>query len=109
MLLLIATLRVRHGDLDDDHIVTSTWKIIVCAVGMGIIVQGLKYVIAPMVDMHTFFGIFTQTMAAILGGGVTYIMIATRFHFDEALAIRSKLLSMWKQVKKMWGAASGLS
>ncbi len=90
MLMLLATLRARHGDLDDDHVVSSTWKIVVCALGMGIVIQGLKYVVAPFVDMHTGFGILMQTLAAIIGGGATYITIALRFKFDEAEAIVKK-------------------
>ena len=104
MLLLLAVLRVRYGDLDDDHIVSSTWKIIVSAIGMGIIIQGLKYFVAPLVDMQTFVGIFIQTSSAILGGGITYIVIASKFHFDEALAIQDKVKVMWTHIKKMWSA-----
>lgn len=104
MFMLVTTLRVRHGDLDDDHIVSSTWKIIICALGMGVIIQGLKYVVAPFVDMQTFLGVFTQTALALLGGGTTYIMIASLFHFDEATAIRNKLMAMWNHVAKLWKA-----
>ncbi|OGY88932.1 MAG: murein biosynthesis integral membrane protein MurJ [Candidatus Kerfeldbacteria bacterium RIFOXYC2_FULL_38_9] len=54
MILLLAALRVRHGDLDDNMIITSTWKIVISSLIMGIIIQGMKYLVADYVDMQTF-------------------------------------------------------
>lgn len=102
MLALLTTLRVRHGDLDDDHIISSTWKIIISALGMGVIIQGMKYVVAPFVDMQTFVGVFIQTISSILAGGVTYLMISIKFQFEEAYAIKDKLITMWSVFKKLW-------
>ncbi len=105
MLALLATLRARHGDLDDDRIISSTWKIIICSLGMGIIIHGLKYLVADMVNMQTFVGVFIQTLAALIGGGVAYILIAQHFQFEEARAIQHKLRSMWTLVRRLWSVA----
>ncbi|MBI2411294.1 MAG: murein biosynthesis integral membrane protein MurJ [Candidatus Kerfeldbacteria bacterium] len=102
MLTLLVTLRARHGDLEDNHIISSTWKIIISSLGMGCIIQGLKYVIAPAVDMHTFVGIFLQTMGSLIGGGMMYLFIATQFHFDEAEAVKTKIVGMWSLLKRYW-------
>lgn len=102
MILLLAILRARHGDLDDEHLIDSTWKILIASLGMGIVIQGLKYVVEPMVDMQTFIGILVQTVAAVAGGGVTYLFIASRFHFDEAIAVMDKGKDMWKLVRRLW-------
>lgn len=101
MILLLASLRARHGDLDDDHIISSTWKIVISAIGMGIIIQGMKYVVADWVDMQTFVGVFIQTIAAVFGGGIVYILIALRFDFDEARTIYTKAQMMWKALKRI--------
>ncbi|MFH1426808.1 MAG: murein biosynthesis integral membrane protein MurJ [Candidatus Kerfeldbacteria bacterium] len=98
MVALLATLRVRHGDLDDELLISSTWKIIIASLGMGLVIQGAKYIVAPMVDMQTFKGILIQSLAAILAGGVTYILIAAQFRFKEAYTIRDKAISMWRQI-----------
>lgn len=102
MVALLATLRVRHGDLDDDRIISSTWKIIICSLGMGIIIHGLKYVVADMVNMQTFVGVFIQTVASLFGGGVAYVIIAEHFQFEEARVIQQKLRSMWVLVRRLW-------
>lgn len=94
MLALLVVLRMRHGDLDDDHVIASTWKIVIAALGMGIVVQGLKYTIAPLVDMQTFVGVFLQTSIAMLGGASMYITIAHYFHFAEARAVAQRLRRM---------------
>lgn len=100
MFLLLAVLRTRYGDLDDDHIVQSVWHILLAAGVMGFVVQGLKYVVAPLVDMQTFVGVFTQAVVATLGGAAVYILIAERFHFDEATAVRNKIRAAWRVLRK---------
>lgn len=102
MLLLLVTLRIRHGDLDDDHIIHSTWKIVIASLGMGVVMQGMKYFIAPRVDMQTFLGVLLQTIGAVCAGGVIYVFIALRFHFEEARAIVSKASSLWAVLKKLY-------
>ncbi len=102
MLALLSTLRLRHGDLDDDHLISSTWKIVVASLGMGIIIQGLKYVIAPLVDMQTFVGVFLQTTGAIIGGGVAYILIAQFFDFEEAHMLADRIRNVGRLVSRLW-------
>jgi len=102
MMLLFITLRLRHGDLDDDRIVASTWKIVAASLGMGVIIQGLKYVVAPLVDMQTVVGVASQTSAALLGGGIAYLCIASRYEFVEAQMIFQRLKGMLHSVRKVF-------
>ncbi|MBU0671028.1 MAG: murein biosynthesis integral membrane protein MurJ [Patescibacteria group bacterium] len=83
MLLLLSTLRVKFGYLDDKKIIDSVWKIIAASLVMGIAMQGMKYFVAPIVDMKTFIGIFIQTVVAIAVGGIVYLLIALKFKFEE--------------------------
>ncbi len=101
MILLLGGLRIRHGNLDDRHIISSTMKIIIASFGMGIVIQGLKYTVEPLVNMDTFIGVATQGLLAMLGGAYVYIEIARRFHFDEALHIHGKLRDAHRTVKKV--------
>ncbi|HLD21814.1 MAG TPA: murein biosynthesis integral membrane protein MurJ [Patescibacteria group bacterium] len=100
MLLLLATLRVRQGDLDDDRIISSTWKIIGAALLMGLVVHGLKYVAAPLVNMQTFVGVFLQTTIAASGGIMVYIVIAKQFGFVEAQSIWNRFVSFRHILRK---------
>lgn len=101
MMVLFLILRIRHGDLEDDRIITSTWKIVAASLGMGLVIQGLKYLVAPAVDMQTVLGVFTQTVIAILGGGAMYITIAFYFEFAEARAILKRLWGMLTAVRNV--------
>ncbi|OGY78683.1 MAG: murein biosynthesis integral membrane protein MurJ [Candidatus Kerfeldbacteria bacterium RIFCSPHIGHO2_02_FULL_42_14] len=83
MLMLLATLRIRIGDIDDAHIIRSALKIACASLLMGFIIQGAKYSIAPLVDMRTYFGLLTQTSLSVFVGGITYLIIAFAWKFPE--------------------------
>lgn len=101
MVLLLWGLRLRYGNLDDKHVLISTGKILVASVGMGLVIQGLKYTVEPFVNMDTFIGVATQGAVAMIGGAYVYIEIARRFHFDEALHIHGKLRDAHATVRKV--------
>ncbi|MBU0731974.1 murein biosynthesis integral membrane protein MurJ [Patescibacteria group bacterium] len=83
MLLLLSYLRIKFGYLDDKRIINSVWKIIAASLVMGLVIHGIKYFVAPVVDMQTTLGIFVQTSIAIVAGGLVYLLIAFKFKFDE--------------------------
>jgi hypothetical protein len=91
MILLLAALRTRLGDLDDQRIINSTLKIILLSLLMGLMIQGLKYVIGPLVDMQTFFGVLVQTAGSLVGGGLVYVLLAVKLNFDEVDIIKKFL------------------
>lgn len=95
MILLITALRVKMGDLDDQRIISSTLKIIALSIFMGLVVQGLKYLIAPQVDMQTFVGVLIQTVGSMVGGGIFYLLLASLFRFEE-VAIIARMLNKAK-------------
>ncbi len=101
MMLLLWGLRLRYGNLDDAHILMSTAKILFASLGMGLVIQGLKYTVEPLVNMDTFIGVATQGVVALIAGGYMYIEIARRFHFDEAVHIHGKLRDVHATVKKV--------
>ncbi|MEK7190068.1 MAG: murein biosynthesis integral membrane protein MurJ [Patescibacteria group bacterium] len=75
-------LRLRLGSLDEENVLGAVYKMSIAALLMGLAIQGLKYVIAPMVNMETFLGIFTQGAVAGLGGLAVYALagLALRSH-----------------------------
>ena len=83
MLMLLAVLRIQVGDLDDKRIIESVWRIILASMVMGVIIHGMKYLIAPLVDMHTFIGIFVQASVSTFLGCLVYLLIAIYFNFSE--------------------------
>lgn len=91
MLLLLLMLRLKFGDLDDINIVKAIWRIIVTTLAGGLTIHGIKYIVAPLVDMHTFIGILTQTILAIGGGAIVYLAIAYYFSFPELQIVKQQL------------------
>lgn len=98
MLMLLAALRVRMGDLDDRQIMNSTFKILVGALFMGLAIQGGKYLIAQFVNMRTYVGIFLQTAGALGVGGMVYLIIALYWDFSEVEIIKHWLKKIKKQL-----------
>lgn len=111
MLLLLIVLRLRHGNLDDAHIIDSTVKIILASIVMGLVMQGISYqgntfipgveqVMASLVDMQTFWGIALQSIISILIGSAVFFFIVLKFHFDEAEAIVHKIRRLFSILQK---------
>lgn len=91
MLMLLTCLRVKFGDLEDQVIINSVWKIILASLFMGVVIHGAKYAIAPLVDMHTFIGIAIQAGGSALAGAIFYIAVAIYFRFSEVGIVREFL------------------
>ena len=94
MLLLLLFLRIKFGDLDDSTIIRSIWRIIIASIALGLIIHGMKYFVARFVDMHTFIGIFTQTIISLGAGGVVYLGIAYYFNFPELQIVKHQLAKL---------------
>lgn len=103
MMLLLSVLRIKFGDLDDKRIIQSVWKIMLGALIMAAVIQGLKYGVAPLVNMRTFVGIFIQTVVSMIGGALTYFFVSAVGKFDEVSIIREyvrKVLKIFKSPVK---------
>lgn len=68
-------LRLRLGSLDEENILRAVYKMSVAALLMGLAIQGIKWLVAPLVNMETFWGIFTQGALAGLGGLAIYVLV----------------------------------
>lgn len=82
-------LRLRTGSLEEHQIVVCLFKISVAGLIMAVVVQAAKYVVAPLVNMQTGLGIFTQGLVAGLLGLLVFLLAALALGSDEARAIKS--------------------
>lgn len=96
MLLLLFFLRIKFGDLDDATIVRSIWRIMIASLAMGLTIHGMKYFVAPLVDMRTFIGILIQTVASLGAGGIVYLGAAYYFNFPELQIVKQQLAKLRK-------------
>lgn len=73
--LLWVFLKFKIGHLDEKRIFIAICKFSIAGLFMSLAVQISKYLLASIVDMHTFWGIFIQGIVAGLLGCFVYIII----------------------------------
>ncbi len=73
-------------------------KVIVASLIMAVAMQEIKFLAALFVDMHRFWGVLTQTVLAMLGGTIIFLLIAWIFNCEEI-----------DSIKIVWARVSGRS
>ncbi len=73
--------------LPSKKILKSFLKIFGLSILMLGVVQIIKYSVAPIVDMQTFIGVLTQSIAAIIGGSLFYLLMSLWLKFDEVTIV----------------------
>ena len=94
--LLYIYFGVKIIHLPNKQIIVSFLRIIGLSIFMAIVVQAIKYLIGPLVNMQTFVGILIQTLLAVVGGALFYIVATLAFRLDEVEVITQALV---KKVK----------
>lgn len=95
MLVLLFVLRLRLENLDDLNIIKSILKIILASFLMGAATYSSLYLIAPLVNMHKFWGIFVQATGATFIGIGVYIFSTWILKSDEIQLVVTKI-KYWK-------------
>ncbi len=83
MLLLLVLLRKKIGNLDEQVIIKSTWKIIFASLVMAIFMQATKYGMSYVVDMETFFGVFSQMAISFFVGTAAFFLTGKLTKIEE--------------------------
>ncbi|USN53856.1 MAG: murein biosynthesis integral membrane protein MurJ [Candidatus Nomurabacteria bacterium] len=99
MLLLLAVLRVRHGNLDDERIIRSTINILLASAVMALVTWISLRAFLPGINNRTFIGIFLQGAIAGSIGILVYLGIAITFRFDEVHLVTTRLQRIWQQLR----------
>jgi len=88
VILLWAILHHRIGCLGEAQIVPSLLKVSLASLAMAITVQAVKYLVAPLVNMHTFNGIALQGLVATVLGLFVFIVISLLLKNQEMIIIK---------------------
>lgn len=91
MLLLLFVLRSRFDNLDDKNIIKFIVKIAIASVVTGFSIQLAKYLVAPMVNLDTFIGIFFQLSASSLIGLSVFIGMCYALKLEEFFKFKHAL------------------
>jgi len=98
MIVLLGVLRFRLGDLDDKQITWSTFKISLNSIiGGGVLYLTLRLV-ADLVNMQTFLGIFLQGTIAGLAGLIVYLAMSLVTNCEEIIIIKLWLSKFLKPI-----------
>lgn len=93
MFMLLFALRLKFDSLDDRRIIASTGKIVVATLLAGCVVQVFKYIIAGLVDLDHFVGVFAQLSISALFGTVVFIGVSHFIKVEEYLDFRRMIAS----------------
>jgi len=91
MIILWILLEGKIKELDSSEIIFAGVKILVSAVFAGLVAYGVLNLTAPLVNMQTFLGIFTQGLFAGLAGIVAYVVAGLILKSQE-------MFSFWQAI-----------
>ena len=97
MFLLLFFLRIKFGDLNDLALIKTIWRVVLASLAMGLVIHGLKYAVAPWVDMRSTIGLAVQTIVAAGGGMAVYLGIAYYLQYPEVDIVRRYLRKLWRR------------
>ncbi|MFH1866721.1 MAG: murein biosynthesis integral membrane protein MurJ [Patescibacteria group bacterium] len=98
--VLIFILGERLGSLQSKSVIQASMRILLAAVPAGLITYGALQVIAPLVDMYTFLGIFIQGVGAGMLGVLTYWLFAWVLKLPEVVFVNQWLHLAWAKIKQ---------
>jgi len=97
---LVALLGKRLGDLGGEQILQGLGRMLPAALLSGLSAYLMLRVIAPLVDMHTFLGIFIQGTVSGVVGVIIYLLVT--WNLPEVNFVKRWLASSWTLTSKLW-------
>lgn len=97
--LLWVLLHRKIGSLNESTIITMLAKISVASLGMGIVIQGFKYILGTILNIDTFIGIFTQGLVSGIVGVSMYGLICYLLRVEEMQIFVESFKRKWFRVK----------
>ncbi len=92
MFLLLFFLRAKYDNLDDKKIITSIGKITLATFFSGAVIQGSKYLVAMVISLDTFLGVFSQLFIASILGALVFLLVCHFVKLEEFINLRKSLL-----------------
>jgi putative peptidoglycan lipid II flippase len=73
LVILLAHLHSKLKNMHDEYLIVNVIKIIIASLLGGAAAFVTLYFVAPLIDTHTYWGIFTQTLSAGVAGILLYL------------------------------------
>ena len=106
LVILYIALRQITGNMDEDRIFSSFFKIAIAAIPMALSIQYLKYPLAKIFNLDYFGGVLGQGLLASLAGLAIYGLICYLLKVPELLQLKEALTRRWLQPKNLPTAES---
>ncbi|MBI5733554.1 MAG: murein biosynthesis integral membrane protein MurJ [Candidatus Kerfeldbacteria bacterium] len=100
LILLITQLARKIPSLGADYIISGTKYIALATLAAGSAAYLTLHWLAPLVDMHTFIGIFTQGFSAAAAGLLLYILLTIYWQLPEVNFVRNYLTALRRLLLK---------
>jgi len=91
LIILLVALRKKIGRLDGRKILLSTWRIIIAALGGGLLAYGILQLADWYVPTEKVWGLFIQGLMAGLGGILGYAVLGAFFKLEEMFIFLTSL------------------
>jgi len=112
MFFLLFALRMKFEYLDDKKIISSISKIAAASFSAGIGVQIFKYIVAGLVDMDTFMGVFLQLTISAGVGLIIFSVICQIMSLEEYMRFKksftARIFKARKVITEDMGEVSGI-
>lgn len=87
------------GSLNESTVVSLLTKLSVAVLGMGIVIQGFKYILGTLLNIDTFIGIFTQGLVSGTIGIIMYGLICYLLRVEEMQIFVESFKRKWFRVR----------
>jgi putative peptidoglycan lipid II flippase len=91
LLILLIALRIKIGRLDGRKILSSSWRIIIAALGGGLLAYGILQLADWYVPTEKVWGLFVQGLFAGLSGILGYTILGTVLKMEEMFIFLTSL------------------
>jgi putative peptidoglycan lipid II flippase len=104
--ILIMELHYKIGNIRDEYLIVNVTKIIISAILAGSATYVSLYILAPMVDMSTYFGVLTQAVVSGLVGIGIYLGISSLLGLAESQnlvkLLRTTAAKIGRPINTIW-------
>ncbi len=101
MILLGILLRQTTGDLEEELLLKSIYKISIAAGLMALVVQFLKYPLDKYLDLTHFTGILMQGLISGIVGLLVYAVVCSVLKLDEMMQLKESLHRRWLKLRNV--------
>jgi len=100
LLMLLVELHRKIGSLHDEYLILSSIKIAISSVIAGLAIYVSLYLVAPLVDMQTYVGVFVQALGSGFIGGLCFLGASLALGLEESRHLTTMVKSFMVKISR---------